>query len=143
MVLIGISILGVQGLTVRHKAPLLESPLRDQSMLEASCLVNIALFGRKIASELETATRRSRHHAHLSGPYHLVAWFRCAHRLPLPRSQRAGFSEKGAHLCAFKAKVDSGSTHYHCQTLSGFAGTSGFQVLHRLRSTLGCRCPER
>jgi hypothetical protein len=49
-------------------------------------------------SELETATRRNRHHAYLTGPYLLVAWFRCTHRLPLPRSQRARSSEKGAPL---------------------------------------------
>src|ERR1039458_5567538 len=49
-------------------------------------------------SELETATRRNRHHAYLTGPYLLVAWFRCTYRLPLPRSQRARSSEKGAPL---------------------------------------------
>ena len=43
MVSIGISIFGVQGQTVRYKVPLLDSPQGDYSMLEASCLVNIAL----------------------------------------------------------------------------------------------------
>src|ERR1035441_8628764 len=104
-------------------------------MLAASCLVNIALFGRKIASELEIATRRNPHHAQLTGLYLLVAWFRCAYRLPLLHSQRARSSEKGAHHCASRAKVDSDSSPCHCPKLSGFEGSSGFQMLHRPQST--------
>ena len=66
MVSIGNSILGIRGLTARHKAPLLD-PNNDYSVFAASCLVNTALFGREIASELETATRRSPHVAQLTG----------------------------------------------------------------------------
>ena len=48
----------------------------------------------------------------------------------------AVFSEKGAHSCASREKLDSDSTRCHCPKPSGFADSSGFQMLlHRPRST--------
>ena len=52
-------------------------------MLEGSCLVNIALFGGKITSELETATRRSRTPLRFTGKSRLGFY-----PLPLSEAQR-------------------------------------------------------
>ena len=98
MVSIGISIFVVRGQPVRYKAPLLDSPPRGLKHDRGLVSGQYRSLWQENRSELETATRRNRHHAYLTGPYLLVAWFRCTYRLPLPRSQRARSSEKGAPL---------------------------------------------
>jgi len=53
----------------------------------------------------------------------------------LLRDDRTGSSEKGAHPCASRAKVDSDFSRCHCAKPSGFVSSSGFQMLRPLQST--------